>query len=113
MLTITNTELTWFLPNLFAANDPLTVHSWHGKWNTVPMPPMIVHAYIEITPFDSVKYEVDNLLRLATFESMTAITSSHPPTLYVTYECYCGKRVQALCPGQRLETKILWIFGVK
>jgi hypothetical protein len=35
-------------------------HPWHGL-EVGPNPPIIVHAYIEITPFDTVKYEVDKL----------------------------------------------------
>ncbi|HOU57165.1 MAG TPA: inorganic diphosphatase [Smithellaceae bacterium] len=35
-------------------------HPWHGL-EVGPNPPNIVHAYIEITPFDTVKYEVDKL----------------------------------------------------
>src|SRR4249919_2558774 len=40
------------LPNLFRP------HPWHGL-DIGPEPPEIVHAFIEITPFDHMKYEVD------------------------------------------------------
>ena len=33
-------------------------HPWHGL-DVGPDPPRQVHAYIEITPFDLVKYEID------------------------------------------------------
>src|SRR5262245_27503950 len=33
-------------------------HPWHGL-DTGPDPPTLVNAYIEITPLDGVKYEVD------------------------------------------------------
>ena len=33
-------------------------HPWHGL-SIGPNPPRLVHAFIEITPFDGVKYEVD------------------------------------------------------
>ncbi|NBC23807.1 MAG: inorganic pyrophosphatase, partial [Gammaproteobacteria bacterium] len=33
-------------------------HPWHGL-DPGPQPPSLVHAYIEITPFDAVKYEID------------------------------------------------------
>ena len=35
-------------------------HPWHGL-AAGPDPPRLVHAYIELTPFDLVKYEVDKL----------------------------------------------------
>ena len=40
------------------AYDPYRRHPWHGL-SAGPNPPEIVHAYIEITPFDLVKYELD------------------------------------------------------
>ena len=33
-------------------------HPWHGL-EVGPKPPSIVNAYIELTPFDRVKYELD------------------------------------------------------
>ena len=33
-------------------------HPWHGL-SVGPNPPKMVHAYIEITPYDFVKYEVN------------------------------------------------------
>lgn len=33
-------------------------HPWHGL-DVGRDPPQHVHAYIEITPFDTVKYEID------------------------------------------------------
>jgi len=35
-------------------------HPWHGL-DAGPDPPAVVYAYIEITPFDMVKYELDKL----------------------------------------------------
>ena len=35
-------------------------HPWHGL-EVGPSPPNLVHAYIEITPFDLVKYEIDKV----------------------------------------------------
>jgi len=35
-------------------------HPWHGL-PVGPEPPEIVHAFIEITPFDGIKYEVDKV----------------------------------------------------
>ncbi len=38
--------------------SPWRPHPWHGL-ATGPAPPERVYAYIEITPFDLVKYEID------------------------------------------------------
>ncbi|MGB6122753.1 MAG: inorganic pyrophosphatase, partial [Bacteroidota bacterium] len=42
-------------PNPFYRWRP---HPWHGL-EVGPDPPGVVHAFIEITPFDLMKYEVD------------------------------------------------------
>jgi len=73
-------------------------HPWHGLEAGVE-PPRLVHAYIEITPFDLVKYEVDKdtgYLRV----DRPQRSSSQPPALYgFVPRTYCGRRVGALCPG--------------
>jgi inorganic pyrophosphatase len=61
-------------------------------------PPRIVHAYIEITPFDSVKYEVDKETGYLRVDRPQR-TSSQPPTLYgFVPRTFCGERVAALSP---------------
>jgi inorganic pyrophosphatase len=63
-----------------------------------PAPPGIVHAYIEITPFDLVKYEIDKETGYMRVDRPQQ-TSSQPPTLYgFIPRTYCGKRVLALSP---------------
>lgn len=55
-------------------------HPWHGL-SPGPDPPSELHAFIEITPFDLVKYEVDKesgYLRVDRAQR----TSSLPPALY-------------------------------
>jgi hypothetical protein len=55
-------------------------HPWHGL-APGPNPPMELTAFIEITPFDLVKFEVDkNTGYLRVDRSQT--TSSLPPALY-------------------------------
>ena len=79
-------------------------HPWHGL-SVGPNAPHVVHAYIEITPFDSVKYEVDKETGYLRVDRPQR-TSSHPPTLYgFVPRTYCGKRVQALCPGSTVGDK--------
>jgi inorganic pyrophosphatase len=72
-------------------------HPWHGL-EVGPEPPRIVHAYIEITPFDLVKYEIDKVTGYMRVDRPQR-TSSLPPTLYgFIPRTYCGRRVHALSP---------------
>ncbi|MEN6482179.1 MAG: inorganic pyrophosphatase [Anaerolineaceae bacterium] len=81
-------------PNPFYRWRP---HPWHGL-EIGPNPPQIVHAFIEITPYDLVKYEVDKgtgYLRV----DRPQRSSSQPPTLYgFIPRTYCGDRVRKLSP---------------
>jgi inorganic pyrophosphatase len=62
-------------------------------------PPHLVHAYIEITPFDLVKYEIDKVTGYLRVDRPQR-TSSQPPALYgFVPRTYCGTRVGALCCG--------------
>lgn len=73
-------------------------HPWHGL-SPGPNPPRVVCAYIEITPFDLVKYEVDKATGYLRVDRPQR-TSSQPPTLYgFVPRTYCGTRVGALAPG--------------
>ena len=72
-------------------------HPWHGL-EVGPEPPRLVYAYIEMTPFDSVKYEVDKETGYLHIDR-PQLTSSSPPMLYgFIPRTYCGKRVGALAP---------------
>ncbi|OGU37280.1 MAG: inorganic pyrophosphatase [Ignavibacteria bacterium GWB2_35_6b] len=80
-------------PNAFFRWRP---HPWHGL-EVGKNPPQLVQAFIEITPFDLVKYEVDKVTGYIRVDRPQR-TSSHPPTLYgFIPRTYCGKRVGALC----------------
>ena len=72
-------------------------HPWHGL-EVGPEPPGLLHAFIEITPFDLVKYEVDKqsgYLRVDRPQRGSAL----PPTLYgFVPRTYCGARTRALSP---------------
>ncbi len=73
-------------------------HPWHGL-DVGPDAPNVVHAYIEICPFDLVKYEVDKVTGYLRVDRPQR-TSSQPPTLYgFIPRTYCGERVGALMPG--------------
>jgi inorganic pyrophosphatase len=72
-------------------------HPWHGV-HPGPKPPRLVTAYIEITPRDVVKYELDKVSGLLKVDRPQQ-TSSSPPTLYgLIPQTYCGKGVAALSP---------------
>jgi len=72
-------------------------HPWHGL-DVGEKPPELVNAYIEITPFDFVKYEVDKQTGYMHVDRPQR-SSSHPPALYgFIPRTYCGSRVGSLCP---------------
>lgn len=75
-------------------------HPWHGL-EVGPNPPQIVHAYVEITPFDLVKYEIDKITGYIRVDRPQR-TSSLPPTLYgFIPRTYCGRRVCELSPNAK------------
>ena len=84
-------------PNTFYRWRP---HPWHGL-ELGSKSPDVVNAYIEMTPFDAVKYEVDKTTGYLRVDR-PQLTSSMTPTLYgFVPRTYCGKRVQALSPKSK------------
>ena len=76
-------------------------HPWHGL-DAGPEPPSIVHAYIELTPFDRVKYELDKKTGFLRVDRPNR-TSSFCPTLYgFIPRTFCGKNVQSLMKGAKV-----------
>ncbi len=72
-------------------------HPWHGL-EVGPDAPRIVHAFIEITPFDLMKYEVDKATGYLRVDRPQR-TSSLPPSLYgFIPRTYCADRVRSLSP---------------
>ena len=72
-------------------------HPWHGP-KAGPEPPRRLSAYIEITPYDLVKYELDKPTGFLRVDRPQR-GSSLPPTLYgFVPRTYCGPRVGALMP---------------
>lgn len=70
-------------------------HPWHGL-ETGPNPPQLVHAYIEITPFDLMKYEIDKVTGYLRVDRPQR-SSSQPPALYgFIPRTYCDERVAKL-----------------
>lgn len=75
-------------------------HPWHGL-KTGPNPPSIVQVYVEITPFDLVKYEVDKESGYLKVDRAQR-TSSLPPLVYgFIPQTYAGPRVAALMAGAK------------
>lgn len=77
-------------------------HPWHGLnvgpdlEKLGPEPPIIVHAYIELTPFDRIKYELSKKTGYLIVDRPNR-TSSFCPTLYgFIPRTYCGDKVTAL-----------------
>src|SRR5690606_37394837 len=78
--------------------SPWRPHPWHGLSIGLE-PPLRVNAYIEITPFDLIKYEVDKSTGYLRVDRPQR-TSSQPPALYgFIPRTYCGELTAALCPG--------------
>jgi inorganic pyrophosphatase len=72
-------------------------HPWHGL-EVGADPPRVVNAYIEITPYDLVKYEVDKQTGYLMVDRPQR-TSSQPPALYgFIPRTFCGPRVGELTP---------------
>jgi inorganic pyrophosphatase len=70
-------------------------HPWHGL-EVGPNPPVLVHAYIEITPFDLMKYEIDKTTGYLRVDRPQR-TSSQPPALYgFVPRTFCDKHTANL-----------------
>lgn len=79
-------------PNPFYRWRP---HPWHGL-EVGNNPPGIVNAFIELTPFDTIKYEVDKMTGYMRVDRPQR-SSSLPPSLYgFIPRTYCGDEVGKL-----------------
>jgi len=77
------------------AYSPCRPHPWHGI-STGKNPPTLVNAYIEITPFDGIKYEIDKETGYLKVDR-PQMSSALPPALYgFIPKTYCGEKVGAL-----------------
>jgi inorganic pyrophosphatase len=73
-------------------------HPWHGL-EVGRNPPSLLNAFIEITPFDLMKYEVDKVSGYLRIDRPQR-SSAQPPTLYgFVPRTYCAERVRQLAPG--------------
>jgi inorganic pyrophosphatase len=75
-------------------------HPWHGL-EVGPDPPRLVHAYIEVCPFDLVKYEVDKETGYMRVDRPHKTSSQHPTLYGFIPRTYCGNRVGKLMKDAR------------
>lgn len=73
-------------------------HPWHGL-DAGPNPPKLVRAYIEITPFDRVKYEVDKTTGYLFVDRPQRSSSQHPALYGFIPQTYCDEQLAALSPN--------------
>lgn len=75
-------------------------HPWHGL-EVGPAPPDVVNAFIEITPFDLMKYEVDKVSGYLKIDRPQRSSAQHPTLYGFVPRTYCGDRVRRLAPGSK------------
>lgn len=70
-------------------------HPWHGL-EAGPDPPGVLNAYIEITPFDLMKYEVDKVSGYLRVDRPQRSSAQHPTLYGFVPRTYCDERVRRL-----------------
>ena len=72
-------------------------HPWHGL-SAGPDPPAVVHAYIEMTPFDLVKYEIDEETGHLLVDRPQQNSSVLPSLYGFIPQTYCGPMTAKISP---------------
>jgi inorganic pyrophosphatase len=73
-------------------------HPWHGL-DVGPQPPSLLSVFVEITPFDHIKYEVDKFSGYLKVDR-PQYSSARPPTVYgFIPRTLSGPKVAALMQG--------------
>ena len=75
-------------------------HPWHGL-EVGPDPPEVLNAYIEITPFDLMKYEVDKVSGYLRVDRPQRSSAQHPALYGFVPRTYCGDHVRRLAAGAK------------
>ena len=75
-------------------------HPWHGL-DAGPEPPEVLNAYIEITPFDMMKYEIDKVSGYLRVDRPLRSSAQHPALYGFVPRTYCGDRVARLAPASK------------
>jgi inorganic pyrophosphatase len=73
-------------------------HPWHGL-DAGPAPPDVLNAFIEITPFDLVKYEVDKVSGYLCIDRPQRSSAQHPALYGFVPRTLCGDRTRRLAPA--------------
>jgi inorganic pyrophosphatase len=66
-----------------------------------PDPPEVLNAFIEITPFDLMKYEVDKVSGYLRVDRPQRTSAQHPALYGFIPRTYCAERVCKLAPGAK------------
>lgn len=80
-------------------------HPWHGM-DIGKNAPTVVNAYVEITPSDMVKYEVDKATGFLKVDRPQAFSSQCPSLYGFVPRTYCGPKVAAYFAGRMKLEKI-------
>jgi inorganic pyrophosphatase len=75
-------------------------HPWHGL-DAGPEPPEVLNAFIEITPFDMMKYEIDKVSGYLRVDRPLRSSAQHPALYGFVPRTYCGERVAKLAPAAK------------
>jgi inorganic pyrophosphatase len=75
-------------------------HPWHGL-EAGPEPPAVLNAFIEITPFDLMKYEVDKVSGYLRVDRPQRSSNQHPALYGFIPRTYCAERVAALAQAAK------------
>ena len=75
-------------------------HPWHGL-EVGPEPPDVLNAFIEITPFDFMKYELDKVSGYLRVDRPQRSSAQHPTLYGFVPRTFCGERVSRLAPDAR------------
>jgi inorganic pyrophosphatase len=75
-------------------------HPWHGL-DAGPEPPEVLNAFIEITPFDMMKYEIDKGSGYLRVDRPLRSSAQHPALYGFVPRTYCGERVAKLAPAAK------------
>lgn len=75
-------------------------HPWHGL-DTGPNPPDHLNAFIEMTPFDLMKYEVDKISGYLMIDRPQRSSAQCPALYGFVPRTWCDERVRKLAPGAK------------
>jgi inorganic pyrophosphatase len=75
-------------------------HPWHGL-DVGPDPPDVLNAFIEITPFDVMKYEVDKVSGYLRVDRPQRSSAQHPSLYGFVPRTFCDERVRRLAPAAK------------